>query len=72
MKDTLMSHHYRQGGLDEHYDSDEQDEPTFQRLRKQTGKVIKNGERQQASKEFGKRINKFHKERRRHEGPGKP
>jgi len=67
-----MSHNYQQGDLDDPYDSDDQDEPTFQRLRKQTGKVIKNAERQQASKEFGKRINKFHKERRRHEGRGKP
>jgi hypothetical protein len=64
-----MSHNYQQGDLD---DLDDQDEPTFQRLRKQTGKVVKNGERQQASKEFGKRIYKLHKERRRHEGRGKP
>ena len=48
------------------------DEPTFQRLRKQTGKAVKGGDRRQASKEFGKRINKFHKERRRYEGEGKP
>jgi hypothetical protein len=44
---------------------DDLEEPGFERLRKQTGKVIKNGDRRQASKEFGKRINKFHKERRR-------
>jgi len=51
----------------------EQDEPTFQRVRKQTGKATTFKEdRRQASKEFGKRINKFHKERRRYEGPGKP
>jgi hypothetical protein len=56
--------------LDDAYD---QDEPTFQRLKKQTGKTTTLKEdRRQASKEFGKRINKFHKERRRHEGPGKP
>jgi hypothetical protein len=55
------------------YDIDEQDEPTFQRLKKQTGKVttIKD-DRRQAGKEFGKRINKMHKERRRQGGPGKP
>jgi hypothetical protein len=55
--------------LDDAYD---QDEPTFQRLKKQTGKTTTLKEdRRQASKEFGKRINKFHKERRRHGGPGK-
>jgi hypothetical protein len=59
---------------DEDYDdSSNQDEPTFQRVRKQTGKPSSLKEdRRQASKEFGKRINKFHKERRRYEGPGKP
>jgi hypothetical protein len=58
---------------DDHDDMSEQDEPTFQRVRKQSGKTttLKNV-RRQASKEFGKRINKFHKERRRYEGPGKP
>ncbi|HET9223589.1 MAG TPA: hypothetical protein VFO07_13845 [Roseiflexaceae bacterium] len=59
---------------DHDYDeSSEQDEPTFERVRKQTGKpsTLKE-DRRQASKEFGKRINKFHKERRRFEGPGKP
>jgi len=57
---------------DDRYVDDEQDEPAFQRLRKQTGKVIKNGDRLQASKEFGRRINKMHKERRRYDGPHKP
>jgi hypothetical protein len=54
-------------------DLDEQDEPSFQRLRKQSGKpqTIKDS-RKQAGKEFGRAINKFHKQRRRFEGPGKP
>ena len=56
--------------LDDIYD---QDAPTFQRLKKQTGKTTTISDaRRQAGKEFGKRINKFHKERRRHEGSGKP
>jgi hypothetical protein len=58
------------------YDSedwDDTDEPTFQRLRKQTGKPVTIKEsRKQDSKEFGRAINKFHKERRRYEGNGKP
>jgi hypothetical protein len=42
-------------------------------VKKQTGKPVTFKEdRRQAAKEFGKRINKFHKERRRYEGPGKP
>jgi hypothetical protein len=58
---------------DDRDDAHEQDEPTFQRVRKQTGKTTTlKGDRRQASKEFGKRINKFHKQRRRYEGPGKP
>ena len=58
---------------DDHDDVYEQDEPTFQRVRKQTGKpATLKEDRRQSSKEFGKRINKFHKERRRYEGPGKP
>ncbi len=58
---------------DDIHDAFEQDEPVFQRLKKQTGKVttIKD-DRRQAGKEFGKRINKMHKERRRQGGPGKP
>jgi len=60
----------RHDDFDDAYD---QDAPTFQRLKKQTGKpTTLKDDRRQASKEFGKRINKFHKERRRHEGPGKP
>jgi len=61
-----------------HYDDDyddmpEQEEPAFQRVKKQTGKpsTLKE-DRRLASKEFGKRINKLHKQRRRYEGPGKP
>jgi hypothetical protein len=58
---------------DHHDDMHEQDEPAFQRVKKQTGKpTTLKDDRKQASKEFGKRINKFHKERRRYEGPGKP
>ena len=54
-------------------DWDDTDEPTFQRLRKQTGKPVTIKEsRKQDSKEFGRAINKFHKERRRYEGGGKP
>ena len=57
----------------EDQDWDDGDEPTFQRLRKQSGKpqTIKDGRKQEA-KEFGRAINKFHKQRRRLEGPGKP
>ena len=45
---------------------DEQDEPDFQPLRKQTGKpqTTKDSRRQQA-KEWGRAHNKFHKQRRR-------
>ena len=54
-------------------DWDDQDEPSFQRLRKQSGKPRSVKEtRKQESKEFGRAINKFHKERRRYEGRGKP
>ena len=54
-------------------DWDEQDEPSFQRLRKQSGKPMTlKDTRKQASKEFGRAINKYHKERRRVEGGGKP
>lgn len=54
-------------------DWDDHDEPSFQRLRKQSGKPLSVKEaRKQDSKEFGRAINKFHKERRRYEGRGKP
>ena len=45
---------------------DEQDEPGFQPLRKQTGKpqTTKDSRRQQ-SKEWGRAHNKLHKQRRR-------
>jgi hypothetical protein len=44
----------------------DQEEPSFQRVRKQSGKsqTVKDSRRQQA-KEWGKAINKFHKQRRR-------
>jgi hypothetical protein len=53
----------------QNYDAEEwneQDEPTFERLRKQTGKpqTLKNDRRQQG-KEWGKAVNKYHKQRRR-------
>ena len=54
-------------------DWDDQDEPSFQRLRKQSGKPVSVKEtRKQEAKEFGRAINKFFKERRRYEGRGKP
>ena len=54
-------------------DWDEQDEPSFQRLRKQSGKPLTlKDTRKQDSKQFGRAINKLHKERRRYEGGGKP
>ena len=45
---------------------EEGDEPGFQPLRKQTGKAqtTKDSRRQQA-KEWGRAVNKFHKQRRR-------
>ena len=50
-----------------------EDEPQFERLRKQTGKptTVKDA-RKQESKEFGRAVNKYFKQRRRYEGPGKP
>lgn len=50
----------------------ENDEPTFERLRRQPGKAptIK-GDRRQQSKEFGRAMFKYHKERRKG-GSGKP
>lgn len=45
---------------------DEQEDTTFQPLRKQSGKpqTTKDSRRQQA-KEWGRAVNKFHKQRRR-------
>ena len=58
---------------DDGYDFDDEDEPTFQRLRKHVGKDMSlNEDRRQANKEFGKRVNKFHKERRRNGDYHKP
>jgi hypothetical protein len=47
-------------------DDSEQDEPGFQPLRKQSGKpqTTKESRRQQA-KEWGRAVNKYHKQRRR-------
>ncbi len=45
---------------------DDQDEPGFQPLRKQTGKPQTTKEsRRQQGKEWGRAVNKFHKQRRR-------
>ncbi len=50
----------------------EDNEPTFERLRKQQGKATTlKGDRRQQSKEFGRAIFKHHKEQRKH-GNGKP
>lgn len=57
---------------DEFEDEYEQDEPNFQRLRKQTGKTVKGGDRRQQQKEWGKAVNKYHKERRRNGEYNKP
>jgi len=65
MSDKLRNHDIE--------DWDDQDEPSFQRLRKQSGKPQSVKEtRKQESKEFGRAINKFFKERRRYQGRGKP
>ena len=54
-------------------DWEDQDEPNFQRVRKQSGKTLSVKEnRKQESKEFGRAVNKYFKERRRYEGRGKP
>ena len=52
---------------------EDQDEPKFQRVRKQSGNTLSVKEnRKQESKEFGRAVNKYFKERRRYEGRGKP
>ena len=52
---------------------DEQEEPGFQPLRKQSGKpqTTKDSRRQQ-SKEWGRAVNKYHKQRRRAGDYNKP
>lgn len=50
---------------------DDEEEQTFQRLRKQTGKAIKNADRRQREKEFGRAISRWERERRR-SGQSKP
>ena len=48
------------------------DEPTFERVRKQQGKATTlKGDRRQQGKEFGRSMFKYHKERRKG-GDGKP
>jgi len=67
MNSIKPSHHDPEAG------DDQEEITTFERVRKQTGKAATpKDDRRQRSKEWGKRINKFHKERRRYEGPGKP
>ena len=52
---------------------DEQDEPGFQPLRKQSGKPQTTKEsRRQQSKEWGRAVNKYHKQRRRAGDYNKP
>ena len=64
-----MSHNYELPDDDMLQD----DEPQFQRLRKQTGKPLNQKDaRKQESKEWGRKHNKYHKERRRYEGNQKP
>ncbi|MBK9941425.1 MAG: hypothetical protein U0Z44_13585 [Kouleothrix sp.] len=65
-----MSSKYRN---DDAFLDDDQDEPQFQRLRKQTGKpqTVKESRKQEA-REFGRAVNKYFKQRRKLEGPGKP
>lgn len=45
---------------------DDDEAPTFERVRKQTGKAATvKGDRRQQEKEWGRAINKFHKQRAR-------
>jgi hypothetical protein len=49
---------------------DDQDEPIFQPLKKQTGKpVTVKGDRRQTAKEWGRSMHKYHKQRAK---TGKP
>ncbi|MFN8478253.1 MAG: hypothetical protein U0074_10605 [Kouleothrix sp.] len=52
---------------------DDEEQPQFERVRKQTGKqlTVKDA-RKQESKEFGRAVKKYFKQRRRIEGEGKP
>ncbi len=55
---------------DDFHATDEQDEPTFQRLKKQTDKAqTPKGDRRQREKEWGREISKFLKQRKK---TGKP
>ena len=61
---------YRYDDSDDLDGGDEQDEPTFQRLKKQTGKTqTPKGDRRQHEKEWGRAISKFLKQ---HKKNGKP
>lgn len=54
-------------------DADEQEAAGFERIRRSTAKAANPKlDRRQQSKEWGKAINKYHKERKRFEGRGKP
>ena len=58
---------------DDFEQDDEQEQPGFQPLRKQSGKpqTTKDSRRQQ-SKEWGRAVNKYHKQRRRAGDYNKP
>jgi len=64
-----MSKHSSYDADDLYVDYD-QDEPTFQPLKKQTGKAqtIK-GDRRQQSKEWGRSMHKYHKQRAKSSKP---
>jgi|GEM_PF-2453914 len=58
---------------EQRYDVDEEVEPGFERIRRNTGKTLNpKQDRRQQDKEWGKAINKHHKDRKRFNGPGKP
>lgn len=64
---TIRPHEYDPDSWD-----DEQEAVSFERLRKQSGKPLTvKGDRRQQEKEWGRAINKFHKQRTRENG-GKP
>jgi hypothetical protein len=69
LEDTpLQNYHSQDAG--ERYGDYDQDEPTFQPLKKQTGKApTLKGDRRQIAKEWGRSMHKYHKQR---EKTGKP
>jgi hypothetical protein len=73
INDTIAESEDKNMHTDQFDQQDEQDEPTFERVRKQTGKNVKGGDRRQKDKEWGRTIKKFHKQRQRYDGnKGKP